>query len=177
MRYMLWSRMVICAGAVIAGLAMIACVAGSSITPNPSPSATPPVITWNIYNSATSTSQQASGNQSIALPIGGQYVVTVHAQTPSGPQTLSVSREASWDCIAGNVGQNMSATFNPDATSQAPNTTGQVGSDLALLESVDLRLRCNSGYSFASGSYTLAASAQNFANQTTSATLTLNVTS
>jgi hypothetical protein len=176
MRYPHLSRGLLCASAIFAGLAMIACVAGSSIAPNPSPSATPPVITWNIYNSATSTSQQTGGNQSLTLAVGGQYVVTVHAQTPSGPQTLSVSRAASWDCIAGNLGQQMSASFNPDSTSQTPDATGHVGSDLAILESVDLTMRCQSGSAFASGSYTVTANAQNFAHQSTAETLTLQVT-
>jgi hypothetical protein len=165
-------RAICCAGMMLILGAFGAC---STVSANSGPSATPPTIQWNIRDTNTNATQQLTGNQTLTATVGDTYQVTVHGLSPSGVQTLSVGRGASWTCTSGDVGQNRTADFVTDTTSQTPDSTGGVLDDIFLIESVDLSMDCESGFTFSGGGYSLDATASNFAHQTVNATLAFNV--
>ncbi len=164
-------------GIISAGIVLVLgmTAACSTVSANSGPSATPPTIQWNIRNVNTSATQQLTGNQTITASLGDSYDVTVHGLSPSGVQTLSVGGGESWSCRSGDTGQNKTADIATNSTSQTPDSTGGVLDDLFLLESIDLTMDCQSGFTFSGGGFALNASASNFANQTTQATLAFNV--
>jgi serine/threonine protein kinase len=141
-------------------------------TPTPTMIPVPPTITWSVVNLDTGVTQQFTGNGSLTVHNGARYQVTLRAQTPSAPHSVSIGGGASWSCSSGDLESTSSEDFATQTVSQAP---GQKQTELSITQTANLSFGCSSGFTFSGGHYGLTGTATNFANQQTSGGLGFSV--
>ena len=166
---------------VVVCMAVASCQRGVKL---PKSDSTPPSLVWNVFNYATNAQSDHNGNPTINVKRGEKYRITLKANDPEGVKQIQInpsagSGELVWTCKAPpggeNIAQNKNATLGPMTQNLAPDSSGNVLTSIFLLYDVDLKMECQSGWSFTSGSGTLTGQASNYFGGKTTATISFNV--
>jgi len=145
---------------------------------NSSASAVAPAISWIVQVVDTGASTTINGSGSVTAPRGSQVRVFIHAKSPSGVKTVTDGTfvDATWTCVSsGSLAQGMDATLAGATQSQTPNAQNQVDEDLVLFQVFSTGFDCNPGFKYSGGSIDIDAKATNFANKSTTASLSIKV--
>jgi hypothetical protein len=145
-------------------------------TPAPKSDATPPRLEWIVRNTNTNVSQTFNGSGTVNAKRGELFKVTLKAIDPEGVHEITLGGSASWTCTSGSVGQNKVADFATAKQTLNPDSSGNVLTQIILLQDADLSFPCNSGFSFTGGSEQLLGTGENYFGGKTNGTLTFKVT-
>jgi hypothetical protein len=158
--------------AVLAPLVLVACAQ----VPKPTSDATPPEkVWWSIVDTGAPTEIMGSG--SYAAPANRSITITFHGKDSQGLQKISLSSTLGWKCTSGTIVQQAgpglagpnSATFVPDANNMVPVESVRV---VTLAGPYS----CSAGFTFTGASAGLIGTATNWSNQTTTASLSIDLT-
>ncbi len=145
--------------------------------PKPSSDSTPPTVRWHILNKADNSSQDISGNGTVAAHIGDFYVVTFFAEDPQGIHKISLSANKFWQCTSGDAAQNHGPSLGATTSNTLqPDSQGNVVASTFLIENADISsFDCQSGFTFNGGNLTFSGQGENYFNGVTQATLVFKV--
>lgn len=158
-----------------AAMAVLLLFAGTCKTPAPKSDSTPPKLEWVVVNTANNSSQTFTGSGTVNAKRGQNFNVTLKAIDPEGVHKISLGGSASWTCTSGSIGQNKVADFATKTQTLQPDSSGNVLTQIILIQDADLAFPCNSGFTYTSGSEQLLGSGENYFGGTTNGTLTFNV--
>jgi hypothetical protein len=162
------------AGGLLAAALLSVAIASGCKTTLPKSDPTPPALTWDVYNFATSTHQTFSGNAGpVHVHPGESFRVTLTAEDSGGVHKIGLGGGGTYTCLSGEIGQNTSVDLAGQEQTLHPDAGNQVLTKIFLLQNVDLNAwTCSPGFTFSAGSLTLIGSAENYFSGKTQATLT-----
>jgi hypothetical protein len=144
--------------------------------------ATPPTLSWNVYDVNSRTSQNFTGNQVYTPTLGHEYRVTFTATDPGGIQQITLGDTRQWDCstaVGGSPGHyHVGPLSDPTDTQNMP-AQGNVLTSLLLMRDITINAgqgqpwSCDAGTVFDCGNTTVVGTGTNFSNRTATASLSL----
>jgi len=165
--------------AIIGAAAGTAVLVGcQQVAVNSGPSATPPTVSWSVTRVGGGGPVQFGANGTLNIKPGNTYDVSAHAQTPSAVKSLTVGGSGGWSCRSGDIASATTADLASVSSSQQPQD-GKAWDTLSTFETIgapSANQLCHSGLQFTSGSFSLIATAKNFAGMTRTGHLTLVIT-
>jgi hypothetical protein len=165
---------------VILALAALSC----KKVPKPTSDSTPPKLVWNVLDKGTNANADHSGSPTINAHRGDKFHITLKANDPEGVKSIELnpslgSGEISWTCKAPpggeNIAQTKTADLGPQTQNLSPDASGNVLPSIFLIEDLDFKMDCQSGWIFTSGKAVLTGRASNYFGGTTTETLTFIV--
>jgi hypothetical protein len=144
--------------------------------PKPTSDSTPPTLNWHVENRTTSTASDYAGSGTVTGKKGDEFRVTLTAKDPEGIQKITLGGGYTRSCVSGGLGQSGQGDFAGQTQTLAPDSNGNVLTQIFLINSYTPDVTCSSGYTWQGTSIGLVGSGVNYFSGTTNGTLTINIT-
>lgn len=163
----------------IGGLVLFAGCSGGKVT-KPRSDATPPSLTWNVFNFQTNAQADHTGNPTLSASHGERYRIILKAKDSGGIQSIQInpsvgSGHIAWTCESSDLGQNKNATLGPQVQNFSPDANNKVLPSVFLIQELNFDLECQPGWTFKGGTAMLTGQASNYFNGVTTRTITFNI--
>ena len=144
----------------------------------PAGDASPPVLTWQLYNMQTKERREISQDgQTIDVPSTEQYVVTLAGEdVNSGVKEVTLSGKVQFKCEQAAQVEEKKYDLDRQAQTAAPDQENKVPIQASLVQAVEVnKYGCKEYWTFGGVTMSLEGKAQNFVNGVQMKTLKLNL--
>lgn len=152
----------------------------TSCPKKPTSDSTPPIVKWNVRNSATGETQDIIGGGTIRARNGDTFIVKLTVEDPEGVHKIGLGGNTSWDCVSHgteNVAQHVGPSLEPvQEQTFNPDSKGKVLTSIFLFRNINSGpFDCQRGFLFDGGMVVLVGTGENYSRGITEATLGFDV--